>query len=438
VKHGPFLLITESEAVRARDHDSVVTPRDLSPGIIANVRAVILDDRLEPSFIQTIRNACRHERKPILEWNLSEWQSEDCAPVIEGMLELLDDRNEWGPVHPSPKTVARMGPEMLVDIITTANSLLEPKEVMETVMAYIDTMITCEAWSVLILDKDAEKALSFAVASGPGKDQLANIKVPFGKGIAGWVAKHRQPLIVNNAREDPRFFSDVDADTSFVTRNILCAPLVSRGRTIGVIEMLNKTGDEGFTEEELELVQVLVNPAAVAIENAYLFQRAQILAVQDDLTKLSNSRHLNDRLGIELDRARAADRPVSVIFLDLDGFKSINDNFGHLVGSRALVDIAEIIRRLCEPEDIAGRYGGDEFMLVLPDTDLEATHARAERIRDAIARYRINGLGMTASIGIATFPLHGEDKVQLMRAADKAMYRVKEKGKNGILCAHDL
>jgi len=435
VKHGPFLLITESMRLLRDDRPGVVAPGDLSHGVTANVRAVILDDRLDADTLAEVRAACRRDDTPCFLWKL---EDDDPDTMEASLLSLLTETNAWGPVHPSPGTVAQLEHEMLVDIITTANSLLEPKEVMETVMTYISNLIACEAWSVLILDNNAENTLSFAVASGPGKDQLANLKVPFGKGIAGWVAKHRQPLIVNNAREDPRFLSEIDADTRFVTRSILCAPLVSRGRTIGVIEMLNHESESGFTEQELELVQVLVNPAAVAIENAYLFQRAQILAIQDDLTKLFNSRYLDERLGIELERARRMASAVTLLFLDLDGFKAVNDSYGHLVGSHALIEIADIIRTICRAADIAGRYGGDEFMLILPDTPREQGREQAERIRDAIAAYRVHDIKMTASIGVACFPDDGEGKVQLMRAADKAMYAVKDKGKNGILCADQL
>ncbi len=438
MKHGPFILITESPVILKRDFPGVARPEDLSPVVLSNIKAVILDTRLDEEVIAEAEAACLVNQIPSFFWTLPEDGAGGPEAIEEGMLEFLEEQNEWKAVHPSPNTVARLERQMLVDIITTANSHLEPQEVMRTVMTYIHELIACEAWSVLILDNNADNTLSFAVAFGPGKDQLANLKVPFGKGVAGWVAKHRQPVIVNNAQEDSRFLAEIDQDTNFVTRDILCAPLVSRGRTIGVIEMLNKTGPGGFTEQELELVQVLVNPAAVAIENAYLFQKAQRLTIQDDLTRLYNSRHLNHSLEVELKRARRNEKPLSIIFMDLDGFKAVNDNYGHLVGSQALVGIGEIIRKICRESDIAGRYGGDEFMLILPDTSQDQGYAIAEQIRDHVAAYKIKELRVTASIGLACFPDHADGKESLMRLADKAMYKVKQKGKNGILRAHEL
>lgn len=439
MKHGPFILVTCSPNILQQNYAGVVAPGDLQGAYVNDVRAVILDHRLEKDVRAPIERACAESRTPLFRWDLPE-TGLDPAEFEDAILEFLQEQNQWENVLPSNDTRARVETDTMVDIITTANSLLEPKEVMRTVLNHIHGVIACEAWSVLILDNNAENTLSFAVSHGPGQEQLAlaSLKVPFGKGIAGWVAKHRQPVIVNNAKEDPRFLPEIDKDTGFVTRNLLCAPLVSRGRTIGVIEMLNRENEVGFTEQELELVQVLVNPAAVAIENAYLFQKAQRLTIQDDLTKLFNSRHLNHCLESELKSARRQQTPLGLIFLDLDGFKGVNDNYGHLVGSRALVDIADIIAQICRPRDIAGRYGGDEFMIIMPETTPDDAFMMAECIRDGIAAYRINEMGMTASIGLACYPTHGDDREQLMRMADKAMYKVKEKGKNGILTADKL
>jgi len=163
-----------------------------------------------------------------------------------------------------------------------------------------------------------------------------------------------------------------------------------------------------------------------------------LLTIQDDLTKLSNSRHLNHCLEAEVSQAKRKGADLSLIFLDLDGFKAVNDNYGHLVGSQTLVDIGNIIREVSRPDDIAGRYGGDEFMLIMPDTSLDEAVRMGEVIRDRVAGYRMREMQMTASIGISSYPRHTEDKDQMIRMADKAMYRVKDKGKNGILCAHEV
>jgi diguanylate cyclase (GGDEF)-like protein len=326
--------------------------------------------------------------------------------------------------------------QTLVEIITTANSLLQPQQVMNSVMQHISRLVPCEAWSVLIaVEEESGKSLEFAATSGPHSDVLVKSRLPLGEGIAGWVGEHGKPLIVNKPSSDQRFLSSIDDRTRFQTRNILAAPLISRGRTIGVIEMLNRTQQPGFSNLDLELVQIFLNPVAVAIENAYLFQKTELLTIQDDLTKLYNARHLSHCFDFELQRARRVKQPLSLLFLDLDGFKGINDRFGHLQGSRSLIEVAEIIRHAARETDIVGRYGGDEFMVILPATGTGGAFAVAERIRENIEAYKPKGHHLSASIGISTCPDHGNEKERLFALADNAMYWVKEHGKNGIAVA---
>lgn len=439
MKHGPILLVTDSKYLLAKNITGVLSANEFSPHHLTTAAATLIDHRLPADKRDEITAICLGHCHPFFHYRLPRQPVEEQRrEQHEVTLTFLHNHNEAEQVPPSQETIDKIHLKTLIDIITTTNSLLQPEDVMHTVMTRIHELITCEAWSVLILDENQPDTLRFAAASGPTKEKLHDLQIQFGKGIAGWVAKHRQPLIVNQAQEDPRFLNKIDKNTNFQTRNILCAPLISRGRTLGVIEMINRDDKDGFTENDLELVQILVNPAAVAIENAFLFQKAQTLTIQDDLTKLYNSRHLNQCLTTEIKRARRLNRPLSLVFLDLDGFKAVNDKFGHLQGSQSLIDIAKIINECARDTDIAGRWGGDEFMLILPTTDTEGAVIVSERIRDRIESYRVHDLSMSASIGIASFPNHGHHKEELMQLADKAMYRVKESGKNGILVAGDL
>ena len=160
-------------------------------------------------------------------------------------------------------------------------------------------------------------------------------------------------------------------------------------------------------------------------------------SVTDDLTQLYNSRYLSQVLHRETKRAMRSGRPLSLLFIDLDGFKGINDSHGHLFGSRALVEAADVIRINARETDVVARFGGDEFALVLPDTSTAGAVAVGERIRDRIAVHPFlerEGLDirLTASVGVATLPNAAGSAEELIQAADQAMYRVKEHGKNGI------
>ncbi len=159
----------------------------------------------------------------------------------------------------------------------------------------------------------------------------------------------------------------------------------------------------------LRAVRVLLEPASVALDNALLLKRAEALSVTDDLTHLYNSRYLNLVLRRETKRASRSGRPLSLLFIDLDGFKAVNDTHGHLFGSRALVEAAAVIRSSARETDVVARFGGDEFALVLPDTGGEGAFAVGERIRERIAAHRFlagDGLDihLTASVGVATLP----------------------------------
>jgi two-component system cell cycle response regulator len=185
---------------------------------------------------------------------------------------------------------------------------------------------------------------------------------------------------------------------------------------------------------------VLLEPAAAALDNALLLKRAEALSVTDDLTGLHNSRYLNLVLRREAKRASRSGRPLSLVFLDLDGFKSINDSHGHLFGSRALVEAAAVVRSSARETDVAARFGGDEFAVVLPDTGGEGAFAVAERVRQRLAEHRFladDGLDihLTASVGVATLPDVAVSPDELIQAADMAMYRVKQSGKNGTQAA---
>jgi diguanylate cyclase (GGDEF)-like protein len=293
-----------------------------------------------------------------------------------------------------------------------------------------------ELWSLYLVVEEGEETWLEATRGGMGRELTTNRQAS-DRGIASWVVRHRRPLSIEDASRDPRWAEEPERPGLAETRALLCIPLTSRGRVIGAVELTNKAGGGPFTERDLETLRTMMEPAAITIENALLFKKLEELSVTDDLTKLYNSRYLDHFLQQEVKRSRRYGYPVSLMFLDLDGFKTVNDRHGHLAGSRTLTEVGRVIHSIVRETDIVSRYGGDEFTVVLPQTNAEGARIIAERVREALEGHLfLESMGLvvrvTASIGIASYPDHGDTREDLIGHADQAMYRVKERGKNGI------
>jgi len=325
--------------------------------------------------------------------------------------------------------------QLLSEVVRTVNSLLEPDAVVASIMDRIQRITRAEAWSLLLVDPTGRE-LSFKEALGHKADALRDIRIPVGTGIAGTVASTGLPMVVNDTAACPQFNPEPDRLTRFVTRSILAAPLKHQDRVLGVLEVVNHK-DGPFSDEDLETVQLFLEPAAIALQNALLFEKVQHLTMVDDLTQLYNSRYLYQALGHELGMGRRYGFPVAVLFLDLDGFKLVNDTNGHLCGSTTLKVVGEILKREVRTVDIVARYGGDEFTLILPNTGREGAVIVAERLRRSIEEFdyapRLGvPIRLSASFGVALFPDHGDQPQELVQKADTAMYAVKEATKNAV------
>ncbi len=316
-------------------------------------------------------------------------------------------------------------------------STLDLKEILNIVMEKISDLLQPKNWSLFLIDEEKNE-LYFEIVVGEGADKIRNLRFKIGEGIAGWVAKHGESLLVPDVNKDPRFCKKADESSKFTTQSIIAVPLKSRGNCLGVIELINKMfGEGGFKEEDLLVLTTLADYTAIAIENAKFFQKIQELTVTDDLTKLYNSRHLFRFLDYEVERARRYKSDIAMIFLDLDKFKDVNDTHGHLNGSKLLTEVAKLIAGGLRKVDIACRYGGDEFVIVMPQTSKKQAYHAAEKLRANIHEnvfLKDEGLNlrMAASFGVASLPDDAKDALELIQLADKAMYRAKNKSRNAV------
>jgi diguanylate cyclase (GGDEF)-like protein len=331
----------------------------------------------------------------------------------------------------------RKGQELTIfhDVAKALTSSLDLDSILQTIMEKMAEFFRPDTWSLLMVDEQRGE-LYFAIAIGDAADSLKHVRLKVGEGIAGWVAQHGERLIVPDVSRDPRFTKRIDDMTEWKTQSIICVPLRSKHRVLGVIQLVN-VELEGFKQDELSFLQTLCDYAAIAIENARAVEKIQELTITDDVTGLYNARHLYKTLETEVYRSARFGYEFTVLFIDLDHFKQVNDTFGHLIGSKLLSEIGYLIKAQLRLIDYAFRYGGDEFVILLPQTSKDAALNVARRLRDNLRTTPFcsdEGLNLTvkASIGLATYPHDAKTPHDIIRQADEMMYLVKNTTRDNI------
>ncbi len=327
--------------------------------------------------------------------------------------------------------------KILGEITRSSNAEFEPKRIMEVSLQKVRSLCPVGCWVVFLVDEE-KSCLTLEAGDGGGDlPRQAGSRLGMGEGLAGRVLRSRTAMAVSREQGAAAPFPVPEIPAELPWTEILGLPLLSRGKAIGVVELIRTGEQRPFRRRDIRALTLLLEPMSIAVENALLLRRSEELSITDDLTKLHNSRYLNSYLLREVQRSRRYGAKVSLIFLDLDGFKNVNDQHGHLAGSRALVEVGAVIRNMVREIDVVSRFGGDEFTVILPQTGPEGAQVIAERMRRHIEETVFLGtfglhVRITASFGIACFPDNAQTKDALIQKADQAMYRVKGRGKNGV------
>jgi len=322
--------------------------------------------------------------------------------------------------------------ESFIEAVREANATLDPRKVAEWMVSQAQSWIPAPCWVVVAHDVNGHLNVLADAGLVPGLG-------PSLWSAANWVMRHSAEFFSGDLTKDSR-------GNAGAVGSAIALPLTSRNRSVGALVCLDPIASRSTPSMGPSLVlslRTLLEPSAIALDNALALQKADTLSVTDDLTRLYNSRFLNQVLRKESKRAVRNGSPLSLLFLDLDSFKQVNDQHGHLAGSKVLMEAAAVIRSCARETDVVARFGGDEFSLVLPDTNTEGAVQVAERIRDRLRASRFlttDGLAVrqTVSIGVATLvPETPRTADELMKSADMAMYRVKAAGKDGIYIAQE-
>jgi diguanylate cyclase (GGDEF)-like protein len=351
---------------------------------------------------------------------------------------MCNNGEETPPLDPRMKkaTEGRIPLEDLLVFHQVARSLtssFDLETILRTIMEHMERFIEADLWTLLMLD-EARQELYYAITAGGEEDSLRDLRVKVGEGVAGWVVEHGETLLVPEAENDPRVRQASGAQPQTV-RSVIALPLRGRKGTHGVIEIFNPRADQ-LTDYTIAFLHILADHAAIAIENAHDVARIQQLTITDDCTGLFNVRRLYEVLGRELERCTRR-RPVSLAFLDLDHFKLVNDEHGHLVGSELLARAGARLQELSRKQDWCFRYGGDEFVILMPETGEDAALTQISELHRALmmSEFRMkNGqdLRVSASVGVATAPVEGKTVHALIGVADMRMYAVKARGRGAV------
>jgi diguanylate cyclase (GGDEF)-like protein len=319
----------------------------------------------------------------------------------------------------------------LVEMSSALSASLDPHQVANLIAQHVAQALAFDECAISYWDRTADRVRTLGYYPLTPFEELQEVFEIIGYPETRRVLESQTTVVIDadDPEADP---AEVALMTAEGYRTLIMVPLVAKGQSIGLVELLSKSHLVP-EESRLDLARTMANEAAIALENARLYDDARNLADRDPLTGFYNHRYLHERLGEEVVRAQRSRQPLSVLMIDLDDFKLVNDTFGHLFGDRLLVWIAERIRSTLRASDVPARYGGDEFAIILPDAAIDSARRAAERILQAFETqgFESDGRGpvpVSMSIGAASHPADGRTATDLIAAADRGLYRVKRGG----------
>ncbi len=331
-----------------------------------------------------------------------------------------------------------------VDILQEVTDTLQPDEIYHVLARRVARVLNISRCSIVLVGGEPDHGLVVADYEDPA---LRNLRLDLRRypEIRHALATGR-PVLVADVATDPLYAEVRELwrreGLQVATRSVIAVPFEVRGRQAGVCFLRTTGAAAPLTQSDAAFAETVIKAAVSALEKAYDFEatlsdkrRFEVLASTDALTGCLNRRALIEKLEQELDRARRYEFPVTILMIDLDRFKAVNDSLGHLVGDAVLRQVGELLHREVRSVDLVARYGGEEFVVLLPNTSTDGGMSFAERLRERAAQHDFTSglapLALTVSIGVATFPATpGQTVDELLAAADQALYRAKHDGRN--------
>lgn len=336
------------------------------------------------------------------------------------------------------KTVRTLS--LLHDVGRAMNYIQDFKNLLRYILKQAIDITKAEKGSIMLYDAETGRLhirIMEGLADEKVLEQINNAEIETrsfkpGEGVAGKVFETGEPIFLSNLEKDDRF---VHAGKSFA-RSIACVPMVVFSDVIGVINVTNKKDEDSFTEEDAELLKAIADQAAITVNKAQLWE----MAVTDSLTGLYIRRFFLAKVNEEMRRSERYKRPFAIIMTDIDHFKNVNDSYGHPEGDVVLKAVSKLIKDTIREVDIVARFGGEEFVILLPETDKENAVILSERLREKISELTFEQVpGVTVSLGISGYPNDGTDIDKLIKKADAALYKAKQTGRNkSVIFSEDI
>jgi len=339
-----------------------------------------------------------------------------------GFVQVSGGLGESAPGFIASIAAARQEFQNLHELTSALGTSLTVDATLSLLGAHLKSIVPHDTLAIYILEGDA---LVPHHVSGTDSGLFVSMRIPLGQGLSGWVAKNQKPIVNGNPLMEPGYLRDPDQFS--VLNSATSVPLVGTQGVIGAITLYSRSKD-GFTRDHLRLLNAVSSKAAITIEHALELTEALRSAKTDALTGVANTRALFVQLDAELSRCSRSRESLTVLVLDLDGFKQVNDRFGHLAGNRVLRKVAEALKTGCREYDLVARMGGDEFVVVLSGMDAISVSQKADDLARLVRRACADSIGedtVSVSIGRATYPGDGADAEDLLAAADRDMYAVK-------------
>jgi diguanylate cyclase (GGDEF)-like protein len=320
--------------------------------------------------------------------------------------------------------------EAINTIARETTGMLDLGQLLDKVCSMILSSFPVDEVAVLLREEEGDLVIQAQQGRLTPRMRVGG-RLPSGAGLCGRALASGRPVVENDVRKVEGYVTGYDE-----TRSELCLPLISFGQTLGVLALENATED-AFQPADVQALESMADICAGAIQNARFFDRVKQMAYLDGLTSIYNRRYFEMRVVEEMERASRYTGQMAVIMVDIDHFKKLNDEFGHLLGDEVLRQMSAIFTQQLRKADVVCRYGGEEFAILVPETTGENAMGVAEKLRRVVESWPFPGVPrpVTISAGVADYPENGTTRDELMRAADEALYAAKQAGRNRVMAA---